>query len=473
MKYNILIVEDEKNQAELIAKILAKKGFNSIIANTLGDALSAVTQNRIDLVLTDYKLPDGDGFGVITRIKNLNPEVLFVVMTAFGDVEIAVKCLKAGASDFLAKPINLNELEKIIFRLLQNKILIEEVNQLRRDVEILYTPQSICGTSERLTAQISKALKVANSDSNVLICGESGTGKELFTNLIHYNSDRKNKSFIKVNCSAIPVELMESELFGHLKGAYTGAYADKIGKFEAADGGTLFLDEIGELPVNLQAKLLRVLQEKEIEPIGANHSKKINVRMIFATNKDLEKAILNNEFREDLYYRISTITLNLPPLRDRKEDIPLLLKYFINKYNEKLKRNIKEFSSDAVDALIKYSWPGNIRELQNIIENTMVLMNEHDETIYTRNLPEKIYNTLNNLVEREKELSGFEKIINEYLEKSHSENRNVNIGDFLDNIEKIALIWAANKTGGIKTEMARFFEIDEKSIRNKLKKYNL
>ncbi|HNY13096.1 MAG TPA: sigma-54 dependent transcriptional regulator, partial [Candidatus Wallbacteria bacterium] len=293
-------------------------------------------------------------------------------------------------------------------------------------------------------------------------------------NLIHYNSSRKNKTFIKINCSAIPVDLIESELFGHMKGSFTGAFADKVGKFEAADGGTLFLDEIGELPLNLQAKLLRVIQEREIEPIGSNISKKINVRLLFATNRNLDEAIKNKEFREDLYYRVNTISLNLPPLRERRDDIAILLKFFINKYNTVLKRNIREVSSDALDILIKYSWPGNIRELQNIIENTMVLMSDQDDVIYIRNLPEKIIDHENNSGGLLKDgNSSFEGIVSAYLEKAYAAGENVDIGDFLDSVEKIAMKWAAEKTGGVKTDMARFFGIDEKSIRNKFKKYNI
>jgi len=259
-----------------------------------------------------------------------------------------------------------------------------------------------------------------------------------------------------------------------MKGSFTGAFADKVGKFEAADGGTLFLDEIGELPLNLQAKLLRVIQEREIEPIGSNISKKINVRLLFATNRNLDEAIKNKEFREDLYYRVNTISLNLPPLRERRDDIAILLKFFINKYNTVLKRNIREVSSDALDILIKYSWPGNIRELQNIIENTMVLMSDQDDVIYIRNLPEKIIDHENNSGGLLKDgNSSFEGIVSAYLEKAYAAGENVDIGDFLDSVEKIAMKWAAEKTGGVKTDMARFFGIDEKSIRNKFKKYNI
>lgn len=476
MKHNILIVEDEKNQADLITKILQKKGFNAAAANTKADALKMFSAGRIDLVLTDFKLPDGNGLEVINEVRKLNPEVPIIVMTAFGDIETAVKCLKSGAGDFLSKPIDLNELERIIFKLLQNKILIEEVAQLRRDVETLYSAGNICGTNERLTAEIGKAIKVAPTDSNVLINGESGTGKELFANLVHYNSSRKNKTFIKINCSAIPADLIESELFGHMKGSFTGAFSDKIGKFEAADGGTLFLDEIGELPMNLQAKLLRVIQEREIEPVGSNISRKIDARLLFATNRDLKKAIGERQFREDLYYRVNTISLNLPALRERKEDISLLLKYFIKKYNASLNRKISDISSDALDRLVKYSWPGNIRELQNIVENTMVLMNEAETTIYMRNIPESVVSIADNFSpDGLKSGDGMpvDSAICLELEKAYSEGKKVNLIDFVDGLEKIAVAWADKKMNGKKAELARFFDIDEKSVRNKIKKYDL
>lgn len=478
MKYNILIVEDEKNQSLIISKSLIENGFNTIIAGNMTEALKVLAGERIDLVLTDFKLPDGNGLDVINEIKKINPEIFFVVMTAFGDVETSVKCLKSGASDFLTKPIDLCELEKIIFKLLKNKMLVEEVNQLRRDIESLYSAENICGTNEKLTSQIARALKVASVDSNVLIYGESGTGKELFANLIHYNSDRKNKSFVKVNCSAIPAELIESELFGHDKGSFTGAYYDKIGKFESADGGTIFVDEIGELPLNMQVKLLRVIQEREIEPVGSNSARKINVRFLFATNRDLSLAVKERQFREDLYYRINTISINLPALRERKSDIPLLAKYFIKKYNKSLKRNVSEISSDALDSLIKYSWPGNIRELQNIIENTMVLLNEHDEIIYVRNLPENIIRRhpdgeADRPVKDNSSAEAVENTIREHIEKVYSEHGRIDIGAFFDKNEKKILEWALKKMNGTKTEIAKFFCIDEKTVRYKLKKYDL
>ncbi len=476
MKYNILIVEDEKNQALLISRVLNRKGFDTVVAGSVEDALRAVANARIDLVLTDFKLPDGDGFEVISGVKAINPDIIFVVMTAFGDVETAVKCLKGGAGDFLTKPVEPDELERIIFRLLQNKILVEEVAKLRRDAATRYSAENICGTSGRISAEIKKAIKVAPTDSNVLIYGESGTGKELFANLIHYNSERKDKPFIKVNCSAIPADLLESEFFGHMKGSFTGAYADKIGKFEAANGGTLFLDEIGELPMNLQAKLLRVIQEREIEPVGSNISRKIDARLLFATNRDLKKAIGERQFREDLYYRVNTISLNLPALRERKEDISLLLKYFIKKYNASLNRKISDISSDALDRLVKYSWPGNIRELQNIVENTMVLMNEAETTIYMRNIPESVVSIADNFSpDGLKSGDGMpvDSAICLELEKAYSEGKKVNLIDFVDGLEKIAVAWADKKMNGKKAELARFFDIDEKSVRNKIKKYDL
>lgn len=477
MKYNILIVEDEKNQAMIISKNLSQKGFDTVIASGRADALRAFSEGRFDLVLTDYKLPDGTGFEVMTEIKKINPELIFIVMTAFGDVETSVKCLKNGASDFLTKPIDLNELEKIIFKLLQNKMLIEEVAQLRRDIETTYSARNICGTSELLTAQISRAVKAAPTDSTVLIYGESGTGKELFANLIHYNSERRNKPFVKVNCSAIPAELIESELFGHIKGSFTGAYANKVGKFEAADGGTIFLDEIGELPLNMQVKLLRVIQEREIEPVGSNVMRKINVRFLFATNRDLASAVKERQFREDLYYRVNTIQINLPALRERKCDIPLLAKYFINRHNGLLNRSVLNISSDAMDALIKHSWPGNIRELQNVIENTMVLMNEREDTIYVRNLPESILipeagSTDPQVLGGEPEKL-FEKILFQYLEKAYSNQEKIDISAFFEAKEKAAIEWAIKKMEGTKTEIAKFFCVDEKTIRYKMKKYDI
>jgi len=474
MKHNIMIVEDEKNQAELISRILTQKGFLTFIAGTRAEATEILSHNRIDLVLTDFCLPDGTGLDVIADIKKSSPETAFVVITAYGDVETAVKCLKNGASDFLSKPIDLLVLEKIIFKILQTKTLVEEVARLRRDLSVEYSAENICGTNEKLTAEIQKAIKVARTDAGVLILGESGTGKEIFANLIHYNGDRRDRPFIKVNCSAIPAELIESELFGHVRGSFTGAYANKTGKFEAADGGTLFLDEIGELPFALQAKLLRVLQEREIEPVGSNKPKKIDVRMVFATNRNLESAMRKKEFREDLYYRIGAISINLPPLRERRDDIPLLVKYFMKKYNERFKRNVMEISSDALDYLLKYDWPGNIRELQNVIENTMVLMSETDEVIFSRNIPDKVHGK-KNLDENagDNGLTDSEAKLVAVLESALKEGKTVEFGGVMDRLDSAAIAWCLEKFNGKKTDVARFLQMDEKSVRNKIKKYNL
>ncbi len=475
MKYNILIIEDEKNQAELISKILTKKGFETSSAQSKKAALEALSSGRFDLILTDYKLPDATGLDIIKEVKAINPEITIIVMTAFGDVDIAVSCLKAGASDFLTKPLDLGELDRVIFKLLKNKMLIEEVKQLRRDIESGYSAESICGTSPRLMEEVQKSIKAARTATSILIRGESGTGKEVFANLIHYNSERKDMAFIKINCSAIPAELIESELFGHMKGSFTGAHAEKIGKFEAADGGTLFLDEIGEMSTAMQAKLLRAIQEREIEPVGSIKPRKIDVRLIFATNVNLETAVAEQKFREDLYYRINTVTINLPPLRDRKEDIALLAKYFINKFNKSLNTNIKEISSEALDRLIKYPWPGNIRELQNIIENTMVLMERTDEIIYLRNLPEKIADYKLSGADQADDYIKIKAAITDLLDKNYAQNKNFNIGLFLDEIDKYMIKWAVDKMKGtgVKSRAADFFELNEKSVRNKIDKYNI
>lgn len=475
MKYNILIIEDEKNQAELISKILTKKGFETSSAQSKKAALDALSSGRFDLILTDYKLPDATGMDIIKEVKAINPEITIIVMTAFGDVDIAVSCLKNGAADFLTKPLDLEELDRVIFKLLKNKMLVEEVKQLRRDVETSYSAESICGTSPRLMEEVQKSIKTARTAANVLIRGESGTGKEVFANLIHYNSDRKDMAFIKINCSAIPAELIESELFGHMKGSFTGAHADKIGKFEAAGGGTLFLDEIGEMSNGTQAKLLRAIQEREIEPVGSLKPRKIDVRLIFATNVNLESAVAEQKFREDLYYRINTVTINLPPLRGRKEDIALLAKYFINKFNKSLNTNIKEISSEALDRLIKYPWPGNIRELQNIIENTMVLMERTDDIIYLRNLPEKIADYKIAGAGEPDDYLKIKTAVTSLLDKIHGQNKSLNIGLFLDEIEKYMIKWAVDKMKGtgVKSRTADFFELNEKSVRNKIDKYNI
>ncbi len=466
MKYNILIIEDEKNQAELLSEYLEGKGFNCFVAFRVSEARVKLEENRIDLVITDYRLPDGNGYEIIKEFKSFNPQLFFIVITAYGDIDIAVKCLKAGARDFLNKPVNIVELEELVYKILKNKMLVEEVDRLRRDIGIQYDPNQLCGTDKNFMLQIKKAVKLAQTDTTVLINGESGTGKELFANLLHYNSSRRDKSFIKVNCSAIPENLVESELFGYKKGSFSGAYKDKQGKFEAADGGTLFLDEIGELPIQVQGKLLRVIQEKEYDAIGSNVPVKTDVRLICATNKNLQEEIVNNNFREDLYYRINTVILNLPPLRKRKGDLNLLIRLFISKFNKKFNRKISELSSEALDVLMKYSWPGNVRELKNIIENVIVLLDEDQEIIYLRDFPENI---INYKIKNDPFTEMKENII-KYLEHRRYNDECVDYSELMNSIDEIIMKWGMKEMDGVKSKLARFLKLDEKSIRYKLKK---
>jgi len=370
---SILVVEDEEAQRGLLEGLLNKEGYAATGAGDGQRALQLAKDSTFEIVLLDYKLPDMDGLTVLKRLKEMNPEIQVIMITAFGSIENAVTALKAGAFEYLTKPIDLDDLLFKIKKVEERLHLIHENLILKEALKDRMKSENIVYASERMHEIVSLIVRVAKTDSTCMVQGESGVGKEIVANLIHELSERKDQPLVKVNCSAIPDTLLESELFGYERGAFTGAYQKKLGKFELANKGTVFLDEIGDVPLSLQPKLLRVLQEREIERLGGLHPVKVDVRIIAATNKNLEEEVKQGRFREDLYYRLNIVQIEIPPLRERKEDIPLLLDFFLKRLNARHKKNVRGFSREARDVLIKHDYPGNVRELENIVERAVVL----------------------------------------------------------------------------------------------------
>ena len=372
-RIKILIVEDDQEMVALLRDYLHREGFRVETALRGEEAVERISEVAFDLVLADVKLEGMDGMGVLRAVKELRPETPVILITAFGSIESAVEAVKEGAFHYLAKPFKLKELRLIVERALEDKRLREENIRLRREVEGRYRFGALIGKSRRMQEIFELIPTIAQSLSHVLISGESGTGKELVAKAIHYNSPRRTKPFIPVNCAAIPSELLESELFGHLKGAFTGAHISRKGLIETAEGGTLFLDEIADLPPPLQAKLLRAIQDKEVWPVGGREGIKVDIRFIAATNRDLWRLVEEGAFREDLYFRLAVIRIQLPSLRERLEDIPLLVDHFLKKYAETSGKEVRGVSEEALAHLLRHSWRGNVRELENVIEAAIAL----------------------------------------------------------------------------------------------------
>jgi DNA-binding NtrC family response regulator len=386
---NILVVEDDTAMRQSCAKLFRLEGYGVVEASSGADALDRIReQGNIDIVLTDIKMPGMDGMTLLKEIKSLDSGIIVVLMTGYGSIKSAIEAMKHGAADYITKPFDTNELLMTISKIVLLCSLQEEVSRLRSELHDKYRFDNIVGTSSCMRPIYEKIEAARKTDSTVLIYGESGTGKELVARAIHYDGLRADKPFIPVNCAAIPRELIESELFGHKKGAFTGASTDSVGLFRSADGGTIFLDDILEMPYGSQAKLLRVLQERQIRPIGGVEEVPVDVRVIATTNRDVDKAIRNNEFREDLYYRLSVIRIELPPLRARADDIAVLVGHFIAKFNSIFQRTVKGISKEALETLTIYQWPGNVRELEGAIENAFAL--GHSDMVCKSDLPNYI-----------------------------------------------------------------------------------
>jgi len=451
-KAKILIAEDEKAQRELLEGFLKKEGFSVEAASNGRQAIEKIERDFFDIAFLDYKMPELDGLQTLREIRKRFPDLPVVMMTAYGTVETAVASMKEGALDYLTKPIDLEELLLIIQKVLERSTLIRENKDLKTRLQERYTFQNIIYGSPKMEEVMGLIARVAPSQATVLIRGESGAGKELIANAIHYASARSEKPFVKMSCSAIPETLLESELFGHEKGAFTGAIQKRIGRFEEADSGTLFLDEIGELSPSTQVKLLRILQEREFQRLGSNLNLRTDVRVITATHRNLEEAMRNGLFREDLYYRLNVISIHLPPLRERKEDIPLLIDHFLKKYSELNQKKIQDLSKEARILLLRHSYPGNVRELENLIERAVVLC--RGEVITTQDLP---FHLQEGPSEKVWEISGKTKTL----------------PDSLEEIERDLIVKALHQYQGVQTRAAESLGISERVLRYKIKKYGI
>ncbi len=384
MKPKILVIDDDASLRRVVEYNLQEAGYQVLSASGGVEGLRLFSEESPSLVITDMKMPGMDGMQVLKAVKERSPETLVIMVTAFGAVDVAVDAMKAGAYDYITKPFNRDELRLTVAKALQFAGLTAENRRLKDEVSDRADYRTIVGSSKAMERVFEIVHKVADTDASVLITGESGTGKELVARSIHQHSNRRAAPFVAINCAAIPRDLLESELFGHVRGAFTGAIKDKTGKFQLADGGTLFLDEVGELPLELQPKLLRALQEKVVEPVGGAKPLRLDVRVVAATNLDIEKALADAAFREDLYYRLAVIPIHLPPLRERKDDIALLLHYFCGKRGA----GMVDFDSGAIAALSSYRWPGNVRELENLVERLLIMRSGN--TITIDDLPEKV-----------------------------------------------------------------------------------
>ncbi len=445
----ILIIDDDVKMLELLEKVLLRKGYLVEVTSKPREALEKFESDGFDIVVTDINMPEINGLEILRQIKSISPNIIVIMITAFATVSSAVESMKLGAYDYIIKPFNMEEFVLIIQRAAEQVELKKEVEFLRKEIQQRYSFGNIIGKSPQMQRVFNLIKQVANTNSNVIIYGKSGTGKELVAKAIHYNSPRKDKPFIAVNCSAIPESLLESELFGHEKGAFTGAVSSRKGLFEEANGGTIFLDEIGDMSLAMQAKLLRVLEEKEIRAVGSDKPKKVDVRVIAATHKDLEKAVKEGTFREDLFYRLNVIPIYLPELRERVEDIPLLVEYFLKKYNEEAKKNVR-ISKEALACMMKYSWPGNVRELENLIER-LVVLSTGDE-IRVEDLPEHI------------RVCKAETIVEE-----------LTLGDkiTLEELEKRYILKVLRETGWHKSNAAKILGIDRRTLYRKIEEYKL
>ena len=452
----ILLVDDDADIRETMVTLLTMNDYSVTSVADGQSAIEEVKKEKFNIVITDLMMPKMTGIDVIKNLKAIDPDLQCIVITGYATVSTAVDAMKAGAYDYLMKPFNGTEVLMLLKRVMELQDLQAENSQLKRTLHQRYGYENLIGSSEGIQKVCSLIEKVAETDSTILILGESGTGKELVARTIHYNSPRKNKPLIPINCGAIPETLLESELFGHEKGAFTGASTTRIGRFELADGGTIFLDEIGDMSPTLQVKLLRVLQQREFERVGGVRTIKVDVRIIAATNIDLEHAVHEGKFREDLYYRLNVIPVVIPPLRERADDIPLLMDHFLSHFNKTKKRDIKGFSPAAMDILISYPWPGNIRELENLVERLIIL--KGNGTICPDDLPDKfISHTLNN-----------EGALHITLPET-----GVNLKDVVEEFENNLILQAMQKAQGVKNKAAQLLSLNRTTLVEKLKKKKL
>lgn len=445
-KNRILIIEDDKRLREVLKKILTRKGFQVEIS---GDGAGGITETKkdfYDIALTDLKMPGMDGMEVLKAIKKISPQTYVIIMTAYGTIDSAVQAIRNGAFDYITKPFKTEEILIVIKKALEDRDLRKKIRYLTEQVEQRYKFENIIGKSKAMQDVFQMILRVAKTDTTVLITGKTGTGKELVARAIHNSSGRKDKPFVVVNSSAIPETLLESELFGYLKGAFTGALRDKRGLFQEAHEGTLFLDEIGEVPPSVQVKLLRAIEDRNITPVGGTKGEKVDIRLIVATNHDLQKEVQKGAFRDDLYYRLRVMSIHLPELKERREDIPMLADHFLKKYSSSLKKELKIISKEALSLLLDYDWPGNVRELEHAIERAVLICDS--EEIFPEHLPPEI----------------------QFPEERHIRKAGEE-GKSLEAVEKEYIKMILKKTDGHKNKTSAILGIDRRTLYRKLKKY--
>lgn len=457
MKPRILVVDDEESIREFLEIMLKKEGYEVTCAEDGLKAKEVLTKKSFDMVISDLQMPNMTGIELLKHVKESYPDLVFMMITAFGTTESAVEAMKMGAYDYLTKPFKLDEVRLNIQNALRTQNLEVENKVLKKELVKEYSFQNLVGNSDAMHKIFDLVKRVSMAPTNVLITGESGTGKEVVAKAIHYNGLLKDKPFVTINCGAIPEQLMESEMFGHKKGSFTGAVNDKVGLFEVADGGTLFLDEVGELPLTIQVKLLRAIQERVIRRVGATDDIKVEVRICAATNRNLEKMIKDGSFRQDLFYRLNVINIRTPSLKERHEDIPLLANHFLRKYNERLTKTIGGISAEAMELLKKYDYPGNVRELENIIERTVAL--ESGSTILPESLPPFVSTP-----------SGRKMASASEIEIGPD---GIDLEKVIGQIEKELLIKAIHSANGVKKKAAKLLRITFRSMRYRVEKFGL
>jgi len=446
----ILIVEDERNMMEILSMLLEGEGYTVRSASNGSVGIEMIERDIYDLVITDIKMPGASGFEVLKRAQEVSPDTLVIMITAFGTIESGIEAMKLGAYDYIHKPFKIDEIRLIVRNAIDKRRLKTEVAVLRETVRSSFEIENIIGKSEAMQKVLRIIPKVAENSANVLVTGESGTGKELIAAALHSLSPRRDRHCVAINCASLPENLLESELFGHMKGSFTGAVHNKQGLFEIADEGTLFLDEIAEMPINLQSKLLRAIEQGTFRRVGGTSDITVNTRIIAATNRDLKQAVADGTFREDLFFRLNVIPIHIPPLRERKEDIPLLLEHFISKYSPDRPR---QFTASALGTLMGFSWPGNIRELENMVER--ILLFADSEMITNQDMPEEL--TASSTEARTDLIS----------------NGGIDLESVLAEIEKKYLIEALRKAGGNKTDSSKLLGLSFRSFRHKLSKFGI
>ena len=462
----ILVIEDEPVQRDAVAGHLSRQGYDVRVAADGAAGLEIVRNKPVDVVLTDYRMPGMSGFDLLKQAQTLNPEIAVVLITAYGSVKGAVDAMQAGAFDYLSKPIDLDDLDLILRRAVERKHLLSENRELKRQIEGTSRLEGIVSGSPAMEEALNLAARAAASRATILLRGESGTGKEVVARATHAASPRRDNPFVAVNCAALNANLIESELFGHEKGAFTGADRQRRGRFEQADGGTLFIDEVAEVPVETQAKLLRVLQERTFERVGGNETLRVDVRIIAATHRDLEARISSGKFREDLFYRLNVVTIHLPPLRVRRTDIPPLIEHFLNRYAEEYGKTLVGVSREAMDLLMKHDYPGNVRELENLVERAVVMA--RGDLITTGDLPGALRTGAASHTPSASQNPS------EAPETGASPDSPVNaLPDMVETLEKEAIARALRDAGGNQSRAAAALGLTERNLRYKLKKYGM